>query len=194
MGEGDHRPDLEAEIERRGLGERVRMHGYVDEETKADLYGRAWVNLTASQSEGWSLTVMEAALCGTPSAALAVGGLAESIVDGETGFLADDLAELTERVQRAGGRSPSCASASARRRRAARAHVHLGPLGAGVPRRAAPRRGPAGGRRGRTRPPVSLNGHGPDAARDERRSRPPRIADAPDLDAALPRSTASRAG
>jgi glycosyltransferase involved in cell wall biosynthesis len=100
VGEGDHRPDLEAEIERRGLGERVRMHGYVDEETKAELYGRAWVNLTASQSEGWSLTVMEAALCGTPSAALAVGGLAESIVDGETGFLARDTAELTDRVRR----------------------------------------------------------------------------------------------
>jgi glycosyltransferase involved in cell wall biosynthesis len=99
VGEGDHRPDLETEIERRGLGERVRMHGYVDEETKAELYGRAWVNLTASQSEGWSLTVMEAALCGTPSAALAVGGLAESIVDGETGFLARDTGELTERVQ-----------------------------------------------------------------------------------------------
>jgi glycosyltransferase involved in cell wall biosynthesis len=99
VGEGDHRPDLEAEIARRGLGERVRMHGYVDEETKAGLYGRAWVNLTASQSEGWSLTVMEAALCGTPSAALAVGGLAESIVDGETGFLAHDGQQLAERVR-----------------------------------------------------------------------------------------------
>jgi glycosyltransferase involved in cell wall biosynthesis len=99
VGEGDHRPDLEAEIQRRGLGERVRMHGYVDEETKAELYGRAWVNLTASQSEGWSLTVMEAALCGTPSVALAVGGLAESIVPGETGFLAPDIPELTARVR-----------------------------------------------------------------------------------------------
>ena len=99
VGEGDHRPDLETEIERRSLGGRVRMHGYVDEETKAELYARAWVNLTASQSEGWSLTVMEAALCRTPSAALAVGGLAESIVDGETGFLARDAGELTERVR-----------------------------------------------------------------------------------------------
>jgi glycosyltransferase involved in cell wall biosynthesis len=99
VGEGDHRPDLEAEIRRRGLDERVRMHGYVDEETKAELYGRAWVNLTASQSEGWSLTVMEAALCRTPSVALAVGGLAESIVHGETGFLASDVAELSERAR-----------------------------------------------------------------------------------------------
>jgi glycosyltransferase involved in cell wall biosynthesis len=94
VGEGDHRPDLEAEIERRGLGSRVRMHGYVDEPTKARLYGEAWVNLTASRSEGWSLTVMEAALCGTPSVALALGGLSESIVDGETGLLASDEQEL----------------------------------------------------------------------------------------------------
>jgi glycosyltransferase involved in cell wall biosynthesis len=99
VGEGDHRPDLEVEIERRSLGPRVRMHGYVDEETKAELYAHAWLNLTASQSEGWSLTVMEAALCGTPSVALAVGGLAESIVDGETGFLAADTGELAGRVR-----------------------------------------------------------------------------------------------
>jgi glycosyltransferase involved in cell wall biosynthesis len=99
VGEGDHRPDLEAEIARRGLTERVVMHGYVDNPRKAELYGRAWVNLTASASEGWSLTVMEAALCGTPSVALAVGGLTESVVDGETGFLARDDRELVTRAR-----------------------------------------------------------------------------------------------
>ena len=66
------------------------LHGHVSEEQKAELYARAWVNLTASSAEGWCLTVMEAATCGTPSAALRVGGLPESIVDGETGLLADD--------------------------------------------------------------------------------------------------------
>jgi O-antigen/teichoic acid export membrane protein len=58
------------------------------------------VNLTASSAEGWCLTVMEAAACGTPSAALRVGGLTESIVDGETGGLADDVPELTAKVRR----------------------------------------------------------------------------------------------
>jgi glycosyltransferase involved in cell wall biosynthesis len=99
VGEGDHRPDLEEEIVRRGLGDRVHMHGYVDDGRKAELYARAWVNLTASQSEGWSLTVIEAALCRTPSVALAVGGLVESIIDGETGFLASDASELTRRTR-----------------------------------------------------------------------------------------------
>jgi glycosyltransferase involved in cell wall biosynthesis len=100
VGEGDHRPDLEAEIRRRGLESRVRMHGYVDDATKAELYGAAWVNVTASQSEGWSLTVMEAAMCGTPSAALAIGGLSESIIDGETGLLAETTEQLCEAVRR----------------------------------------------------------------------------------------------
>jgi glycosyltransferase involved in cell wall biosynthesis len=98
-GDGDHRPALEAEIARRGLTPRVTMHGYVSDERRAELYGRAWVALTASSSEGWSLTVMEAALCGTPSAALAVGGLPESIVDNETGLLAHDADELCRRVR-----------------------------------------------------------------------------------------------
>ena len=41
---------------------------------------------------------MEAALCATPSVALAIGGLSESIVEGQTGFLAADTAELAARV------------------------------------------------------------------------------------------------
>jgi glycosyltransferase involved in cell wall biosynthesis/O-antigen/teichoic acid export membrane protein len=97
-GDGDHREALEAEIDRRGLHDRVTLHGHVSEEEKAALYGRAWVNLTASSAEGWCLSVMEAAACGTPSAALAVGGLAESIVDEQTGLLAHTPEELAQRV------------------------------------------------------------------------------------------------
>ncbi|MBX5442866.1 MAG: glycosyltransferase [Solirubrobacteraceae bacterium] len=98
-GTGDWREVIEREIEQRGLQDRVTMHGFVPEEMKPELYGRAWLNLTASSAEGWCLTVMEAAACGTPSAALRVGGLAESVVDGETGVLADTPEELTEKVR-----------------------------------------------------------------------------------------------
>ncbi len=98
-GEGDHREALEAEIAARGLGDRVVMHGHVSEELKAELLSRSWVNLTASSAEGWCLTVMEAAMYGTPSAALAVGGLPESIEDGRTGLLADDGPGLVEAVR-----------------------------------------------------------------------------------------------
>ncbi|MEA2457239.1 MAG: hypothetical protein QOC95_211 [Thermoleophilaceae bacterium] len=99
-GDGDHRAALEAEIAARGLADRVVMHGHVSEEEKLRLLQRAWVNLTASSAEGWTLTVMEAAACGTPSAALAVGGLVESISDGATGLLAHDSAGLAEATAR----------------------------------------------------------------------------------------------
>jgi glycosyltransferase involved in cell wall biosynthesis len=100
VGQGDHGETLDDEISRRGLHSRVRVHGFVDEAAKAAFYQRAWVHVTASASEGWSLTVMEAAQWGTPSVALAVGGLRESISDGQTGLLAKNPAELTRSLQR----------------------------------------------------------------------------------------------
>jgi glycosyltransferase involved in cell wall biosynthesis len=98
-GDGDHRPALEEEIARRGLSDRVRLHGHVTEERKRELYQQAWVNATASSAEGWALSVMEAAACATPTAALAVGGVRESVDDGRTGLLASDPADLAERIQ-----------------------------------------------------------------------------------------------
>jgi glycosyltransferase involved in cell wall biosynthesis/O-antigen/teichoic acid export membrane protein len=99
-GEGDHHAALEAEIAARGLAGRVTLHGHVSEAEKARLLSSAWVNLTASSAEGWCLTVMEAATYGTPSAALRVGGLAESIVHEQTGLLADTPEELAAAVRR----------------------------------------------------------------------------------------------
>jgi glycosyltransferase involved in cell wall biosynthesis/O-antigen/teichoic acid export membrane protein len=99
-GDGDHADELEREVERRGLSQRVRMHGHVSEERKRELLQRAWVNLTASSAEGWCLTVMEAGASGTPSAAIATGGLPESIVHKETGLLAHDLDELVDATRR----------------------------------------------------------------------------------------------
>ena len=98
-GDGDHRPALEQEIADRGLAGRVRMHGHVSEERKRELYQRAWVNVTASSAEGWALSVIEAAACGTPTAALAIGGLPESVDDGRTGLLAADPDDLALRIQ-----------------------------------------------------------------------------------------------
>jgi glycosyltransferase involved in cell wall biosynthesis len=99
-GDGDHRDALEAEIDARGLRDRVRIHGHVSEERKLELYRRAWVNVTTSSAEGWGLSVTEAGACATPSAALRLGGLAEAIDDGRTGVLAEDPAELAMKVGR----------------------------------------------------------------------------------------------
>jgi glycosyltransferase involved in cell wall biosynthesis/O-antigen/teichoic acid export membrane protein len=99
-GDGEHRAELEREVARRGLGDRVRLHGHVDEQRKRELLTSAWVNVTASSNEGWCLTVMEAAACGTPSVAIAEGGLRESIVHEQTGLLAERPDQLGDAIAR----------------------------------------------------------------------------------------------
>src|SRR4051794_18866875 len=97
-GDGEHRDALEERAAGLELDGRVVFHGHVDEATKGRLLGEAWLALTASSAEGWCLTVMEAAACATPTAALRVGGLAEAIVDGQTGVLVETPEALVEEV------------------------------------------------------------------------------------------------
>ena len=62
------------------------------------LLQQAWLNVTASSVEGWSIVVMEAAACRTPTVAMRVGGLREAVVDGTTGVLADSQEQLTSSI------------------------------------------------------------------------------------------------
>ena len=51
--------------------------------------------------EGWGIAVLEAAAQGTPAVVYrGAGGVEESVVDGETGFVADDLDDLVDCVDR----------------------------------------------------------------------------------------------
>ncbi len=86
-GSGDDRPRLEALVASLGLGESVRFHGFVDETVKLRLLRTTWANLFPSPKEGWGITVMEAAACGTPSIASDSPGLRDSVRAGETGLL-----------------------------------------------------------------------------------------------------------
>ena len=52
-------------------------------------YRSADVVLVPSRSESFGLVVLEAAACGVPVVAAAVGGLTSIVVDGETGFLVE---------------------------------------------------------------------------------------------------------
>jgi glycosyltransferase involved in cell wall biosynthesis/O-antigen/teichoic acid export membrane protein len=97
-GDGEHRDALEERARELDLDGRVVFHGHVDEAEKARLLGEAWLALTASSAEGWCLTVIEAAACATPTAALRVGGLGEAVVDGQTGVLVDTPEELVDKV------------------------------------------------------------------------------------------------
>jgi glycosyltransferase involved in cell wall biosynthesis len=87
-GTGDDRPRLEALAASEGVADRVSFLGWIPEEEKVDLLRRSWVNVYPSPKEGWGITNIEAAACGTPSVASDSPGLRESVVDGVTGYLA----------------------------------------------------------------------------------------------------------
>ena len=86
-GAGDYRPALEHLAASLDLGERVRFLGRIDESEKLALLRRAWALVFASPKEGWGITNLEAAACGTPVVASNSPGIRESVRDGETGFL-----------------------------------------------------------------------------------------------------------
>jgi len=101
-GSGDDRPRLEALAASLGLGDAVRFLGFVDEATKLTLLRRAVANVFPSPKEGWGITVMEAAACGTPSLASDSPGLRDSVRDGLTGLLVPhgDVAAMAAAMRR----------------------------------------------------------------------------------------------
>jgi glycosyltransferase involved in cell wall biosynthesis len=86
-GTGDYRAPLEGLVKSLGLSDRVKFLGFIPEEEKVHLLRRAWASTLASPKEGWGISNLEAAACGTPVIAANSPGIRESVVDGETGFL-----------------------------------------------------------------------------------------------------------
>lgn len=73
-----------------GTGDSVEFRGFVTEELKRDLLRSAWANVFVSSKEGWGITNLEAAACGTPTIAADAPGLRESVADGRSGVLVPD--------------------------------------------------------------------------------------------------------
>jgi glycosyltransferase involved in cell wall biosynthesis len=86
-GKGEHRGELESLTQRLDLGDRVQFLGFVSEAEKLDLFRRSWVHVLTSPKEGWGISAMEAAGCGTPTVASDSPGLRDSVRNGETGVL-----------------------------------------------------------------------------------------------------------
>jgi glycosyltransferase involved in cell wall biosynthesis len=85
---------------RLGIADAVTFHGHVDDVAKHEVVQRAWVHVLPSRKEGWGLAVTEAAQHGVPTIGYrSSGGLTDSIIDGVTGVLVDDRADLIERLE-----------------------------------------------------------------------------------------------
>ena len=86
-GGGPEEGALKALVTKWGLQDRIEIRGRVSAEEKRQLLRGATALVQSSYKEGWGLTVMEAAACGTMSIASKVPGLQDSVRDGETGLL-----------------------------------------------------------------------------------------------------------
>jgi glycosyltransferase involved in cell wall biosynthesis len=100
-GSGPEEAKMKAKAKRWGLEDKVEFLGVVSEEKKIKLMSKALGLLQTSYKEGWGLTVIEAAACGTASVASNVSGLCDSVKDGETGLLfkAGDAADCAQKME-----------------------------------------------------------------------------------------------
>jgi glycosyltransferase involved in cell wall biosynthesis len=104
-GAGDYRPALERLAASLDLGRRARFLGRISEADKVSLLRRSWALAFASPKEGWGITNLEAAACGTPVVASNSPGIRESVRDGDTGFLVPhgDTAAFAAALRRIAG-------------------------------------------------------------------------------------------
>ena len=99
VGDGPLRQEMEALAASLGIASRVRFAGFRTD--VAACLADAQVFVLASKWEGFPRAILEAMRAGLPVIASEVGGVRESVRDGETGFLVPpgDVNTLCERLR-----------------------------------------------------------------------------------------------
>lgn len=101
VGSGVERDRLLGLVSELGADDWCELSGRIDDDALVGLYQRAWALVSASASEGWGMTITEAAACGTPAVVSDIPGHADAVIDGETGHLAvrdDDFVNALEKL------------------------------------------------------------------------------------------------
>ncbi len=98
VGDGPTRSHLENEAARLGLADRTEFLG--NRRDVAEILSGADIFALPTNWEGFPLSILEAMRSGLPVVASDVGGVAEAVADGETGFLtpSGSIAALRERI------------------------------------------------------------------------------------------------
>lgn len=99
VGDGAERARLEAHAMARGVSSRVRFHGYLAD--PRNVIASADAGLCSSREEGLGIAILETMAMARAVVALPVGGVPESVIDGETGVLARSrsVASLAEAIR-----------------------------------------------------------------------------------------------
>ena len=90
VGQGVERAKLELLVHRFSLKSHVSFTGKLNDEDLARIVSESWLNVHTSVTEGWGISIIEAAAGGTPTVAYDVPGVAESIEDGMNGIKVKD--------------------------------------------------------------------------------------------------------
>jgi glycosyltransferase involved in cell wall biosynthesis len=86
-GDGELRAEVEARIAKAGLEARVRLTGWVDAARVRELLHESRALVLASHAEGLPVVLMEAFALGRPVVSTMVGGIAELVEPGKSGWL-----------------------------------------------------------------------------------------------------------
>jgi glycosyltransferase involved in cell wall biosynthesis len=103
VGGGGEREQLAEQAARAGIGDRIAFDGWSSD--SPSWYAAADVVALTSDREGTPLALIEAAASGRPVVATDVGGVADVVLEGQTGFVVppDDVAALANRIVRLAG-------------------------------------------------------------------------------------------
>ena len=94
-GDGPDKDQLIQEIERLHLTDHVTLAGRVTDDELLELYQSSWLLVSASHSEGWGMTITEAAACGTPCVVTSNHGHCAAATHDVTGLIVEDDTDLS---------------------------------------------------------------------------------------------------
>ena len=89
VGEGDDRPNLEATVQRLGIGHAVHFTGSVSDDQLGKLYATSVVYAMPSRQEGFGIVYAEAMWHGLPCIASTADAGSDVVDDGSTGLLVE---------------------------------------------------------------------------------------------------------
>ncbi len=86
VGEGVEKAKLELLVNKYNLERNVSFTGRINDDHLARIVSESWLNIHSSVTEGWGISIVEAAAAGTPTVAYDVPGVSESIENGKNGL------------------------------------------------------------------------------------------------------------
>ena len=90
IGDGPSKLEMERLSLELGIKDNVSFTGRIPYKKVAEIVSASWINIHSSVTEGWGISIIEAASAGTPTIAYRVPGVSDSIKHGLNGILAED--------------------------------------------------------------------------------------------------------